>query len=93
MEDLIFNGSDYIQERDGKRLTKQFHKIYDLMQDGKYRTLPEISNLLNEPPASISAQLRHLRKKAFGSHTVNKKYEGNGLYSYQLILNKQVKYE
>jgi hypothetical protein len=93
MEDLIFNGSDYIQERDGKRLTKQFHKIYDLMQDGKYRTLPEISNLLNEPPASISAQLRHLRKEAFGSHTVNKKYEGNGLYSYQLILNKQVKYE
>ena len=42
MQDLIFNGSDYIQERDGKRLTKQFHKVLNLMQDGKYRTLPEV---------------------------------------------------
>ena len=87
MQDLIFNGSDYIQERDGKRLTKQFHKVLNLMQDGKYRTLPEISDLIHEPPASISAQLRHFRKKSFGSHIVNKKYLGNGLYSYQLILN------
>ena len=88
-QELVFNGSDYDQERDGKRLTKQFHKVFDLMQDGKYRTLPEISNLLNEPPASISAQLRHFRKETFGSHTVNKKYEGNGLFSYQLILNNE----
>ena len=88
-QELIFKGSDYIQERDGKRLTKQFHKVFDLMQDGRYRTLPEISNLLNEPPASISSQLRHFRKVAFGSHIVNKKYEGNGLFSYQLILNNE----
>jgi len=87
-KELIFNGSDYNQERDSKRLTKQFHKVFDLMQDGKFRTLPEISNLLSEPPASISAQLRHFRKKSFGSHIVNKKYEGNGLFSYQLIINK-----
>lgn len=84
---LDFVGSDYVEERDYKRLNGQHHKIYNLMQDGKYRTLPEIADLISEPPASISAQLRHFRKKSFGSHTVNKKYEGNGLFSYQLIIN------
>jgi hypothetical protein len=86
-QELIFEGSDYIHELDSKRLKKQHYKVLTLMQDGKFRTLPEISELIKEPPASISAQLRHFRKKSFGSHIVNKKYLGNGLYSYQLILN------
>ena len=58
------------------------------MEDGVFRTLDQISSQIKEPPASISAQLRHLRKPSFGSHTVNKKYIGNGLFSYQLIVNK-----
>ena len=88
MSDLIFNGSDYDVVRDSKRLSQQHYKIMGLMGDGVFRTLSEISDLIQEPPASISAQLRHFRKPRFGSHIVNKKYEGNGLYSYQLILNK-----
>ena len=85
---LNFVGSDYIKERDEKRLSNQHYKVFDLMQDGKFRTLPQIADIIKEPPASISAQLRHFRKKSFGSHIVNKKYEGNGLFSYQLIINK-----
>lgn len=88
-KEFDFTGSDYSKVRDHERLSKQHIKIFNLMKDGVYRTLPEISDLLLEPPASVSAQLRHFRKPAFGSHTVNKKYEGNGLYSYQLILNKE----
>ena len=89
MENVLnFVGSDYIEERDQKRLSSQHYKVFDLMQDGKFRTLPQIADIIKEPPASISAQLRHFRKKSFGSHIVNKKYEGNGLFSYQLIINK-----
>ena len=86
-KEFNFVGSDYVEERDYKRLSSQHKKVYNLMQDGRYRTLPEIADLISEPPASISAQLRHFRKKSFGSHIVNKKYEGNGLFSYQLIVN------
>jgi len=86
-KEFNFVGSDYVKERDYKRLSGQHLKVYNLMQDGRYRTLPEIADLISEPPASISAQLRHFRKKSFGSHIVNKKYEGNGLFSYQLIIN------
>lgn len=88
--DLHFDGSDYVKEFDQERLTGQLKRIYALMKDGKYRTLREIEDLTNAPQSSISAQLRHLRKERFGSHTVNKKSRGdrtNGLFEYQLETN------
>ena len=84
----VFNGSDYDHERDHVRLGHQLQKVYDAMKDGKWRSLDGIAKFTGEPPASISAQLRHLRKERFGGHTVNKKYLGDGLYHYQLILKK-----
>ncbi|KKL56177.1 hypothetical protein LCGC14_2247980, partial [marine sediment metagenome] len=36
-------------------------------------TLCEIEDLTGDPPASISAQLRHLRKERFGAHTVERR--------------------
>ena len=83
---LRFDGSDYVPARDNKRLGNQLTKIFELMKDGVYRSLHEIAGITGEPEASISAELRHLRKVRFGSHTVNKKYLGNGLYHYQLIV-------
>lgn len=83
----IFNGSDYVAARDNKRLTNQYWNIYNVMKDGTFRTLSEITQATGEPPASISAQLRHMRKTRFGSHIVNKKYLGDGLYTYQLVVN------
>lgn len=83
-----FNGSDYVHERDAPRLSGQIEKIYNLMIDGKWRTLPEIENATGAPQASISAQLRHLRKERFGKHTVDKRHRGeakNGLYEYKLL--------
>lgn len=84
----VFNGSDYNHARDSKRLTKQYDEVFNLMKDGLYRTLYEIERELGYPQSSISAQLRHMRKERFGSHTINKQYLGDGLYKYQLILNK-----
>jgi len=36
-------------------------------------TLDELAKLTNYPPASISAQLRHLRKPEFGGYEVDKR--------------------
>ena len=87
---MIFNGSDYNHERDGSRLSTQYWDLYNLMRDGERRTLNRIAIITGHPPASISAQLRHMRKVRFGSNTVNKHHLGKGLYEYELIINREV---
>lgn len=41
-------------------------------------TLEELSKLTHYPPASISAQLRHLRKQEFGGYEVEKRQRLSG---------------
>ncbi|HDK41282.1 MAG TPA: hypothetical protein ENH31_02895 [Nitrospirae bacterium] len=75
---------------DQARLAGQVQRIYNLMLDGRYRTLDEISKETGDPEASVSAQLRNLRKPRFGGHTVNKRHRGDrkdGLWEYQLVVN------
>lgn len=40
---------------------------------GAWLTLAELTKLTHYPPASISAQLRHLRKPQYGAHVVEKR--------------------
>jgi hypothetical protein len=82
-----FNGDDYNHERDSDRLTGQLLRIFEVVKDSKWRTLKEIAMLTGDPEASISAQLRHLRKPRFGSHEVEKQYVDRGLYKYRVILS------
>ena len=82
---LRFDGPEYIPARDQKRLTGQAERIFNLMADGKWRSLPEIARETGDPEASVSAQLRNLRKERFGSHTVNRRHIYSGLFEYQLI--------
>ena len=84
-----FDGSDYVPERDDARLTGQLLRIVQCMNDSRWRTLPDIERETGAPAASISAQLRHLRKPRFGGHAVNKDYMGNGVWQYQLVMNKE----
>ena len=82
-----FNGPEYEQVHDQARLTGQILRVYDLMKDGEWRTLGEIGEATGDPQASISAQLRHLRKPRFGSHVVERRARGersHGLYEYRL---------
>lgn len=67
------------------RLMAQQIRILDLMRDGAWRTLQEIADVTGDPTPSISAQLRHLRKRKFGSHVVEKRHVGNGLYQYRIV--------
>jgi hypothetical protein len=84
---MRFNGADYTPERDNQRLTNQLFRVWDCMVDGKWRTLGEISKITGDPEASVSAQLRHLRKRRFGEHLIERRYCGNGLYEYKLTPN------
>ena len=82
-----FNGADYQPERDDVRLSGQVARVWNCMCDSRWRTLREIAAVTGDPEASISAQLRHLRKKRFGRHTIEREYLMNGLYRYRLIPN------
>jgi DNA-binding CsgD family transcriptional regulator len=83
-----FNGPAYEPKHDHARLTGQILRVWDLMRDGQWRTLQEIADRTGDPPASISAQLRHLRKKRFGLHTVERRSRGDrvaGLWEYRVL--------
>lgn len=86
-----FSGPAYEPIVDEIRLTKQIGRIFNLMIDGEWRTLQEIQETTGDPQASISAQLRHLRKKRFGAHTVDKRRRDEdikGLWEYRMIVNE-----
>ncbi len=82
-----FDGPDYDSKLDARRLTGQILRIYAGMRDGGWRTLGEIEALTGDPQASISAQLRHLRKPRFGAYVVDKRRRGDrerGLFEYRV---------
>ena len=85
----MFDGSDYKQLRDRCRLSEQYDSIFALMRDGAWRTLADIESKTGYRSASISAQLRNMRKIRFGAHLVNKRYVSNGLYEYQLLVTEK----
>lgn len=91
-EPAMFNGPVYEPAHDQARLTGQILRVFNLMEDGAWRTLPEIEAATGDPQASISAQLRHLRKPRFGAHVVEKRPRGDrssGLWEYQLQVNEK----
>jgi len=93
-QEIRFNGPVYEPKHDDPRLTGQALRVFSRMKDGVWRTLQEIADATEDPQASVSAQLRHLRKERFGAHTVNKRHRGErsaGLWEYQLIVNEHGK--
>lgn len=87
-EPLRFDGADYVATRDNARLTGQLLRIWNVVCDQKWRTLRELADLTGDPEASISAQLRHLRKPRFGGHLVERLHVQGGLYKYRLVIRK-----
>jgi hypothetical protein len=85
-QELRFDGETIVPGRDNPRLGKQFIKIRDLMLDGRWRTLEHIAEMTEEPMPSVSARLRDLRKRRFGSYTVERRYVNNGLHEYRIVI-------
>lgn len=87
-----FNGPAYEEARDHARLTGQLKSIAKLMADGHWRGLAEISAAVTAPTASVSAQLRHLRKERFGGSIVERKraarLSAGGLWLYRVSLSQ-----
>lgn len=86
----MFHGETYNESLDKKRLALQLMRVFELMKDGKWRTLQEIADVVHAPTQSVGARLRSLREEQFGAHTVNRRRKGEGrrgLFEYQLIVN------
>lgn len=86
-ETASFSGATFDAEQDTSRLATQLDEIFQVMCDGVWRTLDEIEAATSHPPASISAQLRNLRKERFGNYVVDRRVRGErsrGLYEYRI---------
>lgn len=84
-----FDGETYDPAFDQARLEKQIGRVWACMRDGAWRTLSEIQRVTGDQQASISAQLRHLRKARFGGYQVEKRVRGDrahGLYEYRVVV-------
>ena len=80
-------GPSFEESKDGTRIRRQIEVIRETMLEasarGEWLTLDEIHGLTNYPAPSVSADLRHLRKRAFGSYTVDKRRRKEaGLWEY-----------
>jgi hypothetical protein len=86
--EFTFDGGTYESPFDRERLTGQWLRVFNVMRDGQWRTLPEIAAATGDrSEAAISARLRDFRKERFGSHTVNRRARGDrasGYFEYQL---------
>jgi len=79
-----FNGDDYQPVRDNPRLRGQLLRVWTEIKDGRWQTLRSIADATGDPEASVSAQLRHLRKDRFGGYEIEKRHVRDGLYEYRL---------
>lgn len=82
-------GPAFERDLDGERIEKQHEAVRDYMLGlsdcDRWATLAEIEAQLDYPQASISAQLRHLRKERFGSYVVDKRRRAEGgTWEYQV---------
>ena len=85
-------GPSYDERVDGARVRRQMEDIRDYMvylsnysEPFAWRTLAEISKALDYPEASVSAQLRHLRKERFGAYQVDKRRRTSGTWEYRVL--------
>ena len=87
-------GPDFSAKLDSQRIMDQHKRIRTFMleksKSGEWVSLEDIEFALGYPQASISAQLRHLRKPLFGGYIVNKKRVGN-YWEYMVLLPEKPK--
>lgn len=72
---------------DSRPLSGQIKRVFDALSGGQWLSLIDLHSMTGDPVASISSQIRHLKKKAHGSHDIRKRRRGaasRGLYEYHL---------
>lgn len=85
MEQLTLEGAAAAPD-DEIRQGTVFRAVLDVMSDGRWHTLRELSRLTGGSEAAVSARLRDLRKARYGAHDVERRRDpdGNGLHHYRL---------
>ena len=86
-----FDGETYEPAQDKHRLNCQLRRVFDLMCDGKWRTLDVIAYQVSGSEAAISARLRDFRKPRFGAHTVERRRVKCGLFEYRLLAKGELR--
>jgi hypothetical protein len=87
LDATMFDGETFDADLDAKRLNRQLNLVFQLICDGNWHTLADISDTIGEPQASISARLRDLRKEKFGGYKVlRQRVADSGLFQYRLDL-------
>lgn len=74
----------FIEGLDRSRLITQTGRVFQVMRDGQWHTLHEISEKTGAPEASISADLRLFRREEWGAYVVERKRSDSGLHYYRL---------
>jgi len=73
---------------DEVRLNRQQALVWAVLVDHDWHTLRELSERTGCPEASVSARIRDLRKRKYGSHTIERESLGSGLFRYRLLTDE-----
>ena len=66
---------------DGERISGQRQRVRDFMLSRtRYCSLKSIAKAVGDPPASVSARLRDLRKPEFGGYVVHTRRRSRGVW-------------
>ena len=87
VKDYPFDGVTFNRKLDGSRLTTLFERVFELMRDGRWRTLGEIQAQVGGSETGIAARIRDFRKAKFGGHIVQHRRRTAGLWEYRLVVN------
>lgn len=63
----------------------QRQRVWQAVSDGDWHYLADLAASLGLPEQSVSARLRDFRKRAYGSHVVERKKQARGLYAYRVV--------
>lgn len=86
-----FDGKHFDPELDAVRLTQQMRDVFECLCGGHgWLTVSEIKGMTGHPEASISAQLRNMRKVKFGALDIRGRYrEGTRTFEYKYLSKQQ----
>ena len=71
------------EEQQRRRLQRE--DVWRWVRGGDWWTLYDLEAHTRHPVQSISARLRDLRKPAFGGWTVERRYQGAGVFEYRVL--------
>ena len=84
----LFGGVTFDPILDAERLKIQLGRVFCVMRDEQWHTIPELRDMCGGSEAAISARIRDFRKPQFGSYDIITERVQQGLWRYKLVLPK-----